>query len=299
MLLGTDFEVLSEYPLWTYDEKNKPVLIQNTFDNINVIRYWPMGKKNNHFYDIPIEKPITVFMPFGTFFFSTQEECARFAKRIDTQEGKQTVLENSFESSRKNKTIVKMKCKDDIKNGIYSVKALDDLICDYDLFQLRYINENNEIEEVHNITNENVIGKYIGEYMNMYNFTERHNLKYERVLFELYKEGNSLYINHIFISAGSFYACTDILLNSRIMNYPICSSPSYAKSLQITLNYGGYGAMSMQSSQQMLSNIKDAKARKERKRKLAIDIAKMCGDFAWKHKQEIFMGIKKLAAMVV
>lgn len=293
MLLGTDFEVLSEYPLWTYGEDNKPVLILNTFDDINVIRYWPMGKKNHHFYDIPIEKPITVFMPFGTFFFTTQEECARFAKQIDTQEGKQTVLENSFESSRKNKTIVKMRCKDEIKNGIYSVKALDDLICAYDLFQMRYINENNGIEEVRNVTSENIIGKYIGEYMNMYNFTERHNLKFERVLFELYKEGNNLYINHIFISAGSYYAFTDILLNSRIMNYPICSSPLDANRLQITLKYGGYSAMSMQSSQQMLSNIKETKARKERRKKLAINIAK----FAWKHKHEIIMGIKTLAAM--
>ena len=51
--------------------------------------------------------------------------------------------------------------------------------------------------------------------------------------------------------------------------------------------------MSMQSSQQMLSNIKETKARKERRKKLAINIAK----FAWKHKHEIIMGIKTLAKM--
>lgn len=297
MILGTDFEVLSEYPLWTYDENDKPVLIQNTYDNINVIRYWPMGKKNHHFYDIPIEEPITAFMPFGTFFFKTQEECARFGKLIDSQEGKQTVLENSYECSRKNKHIVKMNCRDEIPNGIYSAKVLDDIIIADELFNLRYVDEECKIKEI--MQANETINKYIKEYMTMFAFTERHNLQYERVLFELYKEGNKLYINHVFISCGSYFTNNDILLHSRIMNYPICVAPNCAKTVQIVLTNGGFNALSMQERQISLKNIKDVKARKERHKHLAKNIAKMCGEYAWEHKGEIFMKIKNLATAII
>lgn len=296
MIIGTNFEVLSEKPLWTYDEENKPVLIKNTYDNIEVIRYYPMGKENYHYYDIPIEDPITVFMPFGIFFFKTKEFCEMFSKQIDTPEGKQTVLENSFESSRHNKNIVKLTCRHEIPNGIYSLKELDDILIADDLFNLRFIDENNNVREI--LQANNTINEYIREYMKMFIFTERHNLQYERVLFELYSENDKLYINHIFINCGSYYTFNRILLNSRIMNYPICETPISANYVKICLDSNAYNGIHMQSEQDSMTSLKEAQERKERNKELVKKIAKMCGEFAWEHKQEIFMGIKALAGMI-
>ncbi len=110
MLMFTNFDVLSENPLWTYDENNEPVMVQNTYNTMEVIKYYPLGRERKFNIDIPIEDPITPFFPYGTFFFKTENECKRFASCVDTLEGQQTLLENAFSASKQNKSIVKMKC---------------------------------------------------------------------------------------------------------------------------------------------------------------------------------------------
>lgn len=300
MLIGSDFEVLSEYPLWTYGEDNSPVLVQNIYDNIEVIRYWPHGKEyQNKYFDIPIEDPITFFAPFGTFFFKKQEECARYGKFIESEEGKMTVLENSYGSSRRNKHIVKMKCDkedfDKIQNGLYSISEFDNILDELSELdkKLLYIDEEHEINKIQQA--DDILRKYIRDYLKMFSFEERHDFINERLIFEVYKEKRFLYINHIFMKDSCMLTPQSIILCSRINNYPICYGSSRANEIKTTLEKGGHIGMLISYGQNMLCTAKRNKNRKERNKKLVRTIATECGEFAWKYKKEILSFIKGIA----
>lgn len=295
MLMSTNFEILSENPLWTYDEKNQPIMIQNTYNTMEVIKFYPLGKEKGFNVDIPIEDPITTFFPYGTFFFKTEKECMRFASCMNTLEGQQTLLENAFSASRQNKSIVKMKCDlDDIEKintGLYSISEFDELISDSTCLMcyMCYIDDENKIRKIKQT--DEVLDKYIRDYCKMCDLITNRDFTWERLVFEVYKENEYLYINHLFINADIFDTPSDIYLCSRIMNYPICATPNNAKIIQILTDYNCV-TKSMDDMQRSIRIMKEHEAEKERKKKLAKNILEVCAKTAC--KQIIINGIKVL-----
>ncbi len=153
-----------------------------------------------------------------------------------------------------------------------------------------YIDDENKIRKIKQT--DEVLDKYIRDYCKMHDLITNRDFTWERLVFEVYKENENLYINHLFIKSEIIDVLSDIYLCSRIMNYPICATRNQAKSIQILNDCDCPVTKTMGDMQRNISIIKEYEAEKERKRKLRMKILKMCAETAW--KQIIINGIKVL-----
>lgn len=299
MQLWDRFEVLSKDPLWTFGWNNEPVLIQNTFNNLEIIKCYPYGREYKYCVEIPIEDPITPFFPYGTFFFKTESQCAKYKDYVNTLEGQQTLLENAFSASRNNKIITKFKldpCDDEeIENGIYSIKDFDELLSDSTILNryLCYVDcEENEIRKINPANT--TLEKYLRDYCKMFDLVKNRNFVWERLVFEIYKEDGNLYINHLFLQSDISKIMSDVFVCTRIMNYPICPTELDARRVRILNQFDAPITKIMDDAQRSIVSDKKYIAEKERKRRLINKILKMCAETLWNHKGTIISGLKTL-----
>ena len=124
ILFKQNFELLSKKPMWTFGENNEPIMVENIYDDLEVIRIYrsDIGIPDKY-YDIPIEK-ITLVMELGTFFFKSKRDCEKFSKLATSDQGRLCILENSFECAKRNNCITKFKEEKPVKDGMYVIKDL-------------------------------------------------------------------------------------------------------------------------------------------------------------------------------
>lgn len=294
-----EIEILSKEPLWTFDENYNPVLFPNTYDTIEVIRCYPDIERTSGWYiDIPIENNITILSPYGTFFFKKKETCMLYCETIGSELGKQTLLENAFEDSKHNKNIEKFKYNEKypVKNGLYIIKNFDDIRYTNGSFgNTCYLDENIDVKDFE-YTDENS-DYYLKKYIKMIDIEILHNLKEERIIFEIYVENETVYINHLFIHCFGDIAParTNILLYTRILNYPIVESKFSAERLSYNMKqFGNMYATELVRSESILNAREHYERVKIAKRKMWIKILTECGTFLWKNKNTIISLFKKL-----
>lgn len=281
LVRNINFEVLSKQPLYIIGENNKPMVVQNKYDYIEVIRCYQDDNCLLYF-DIPIEK-ITIFFEQGLIFFKSKEDCIKLSKNINTNLGKQTLIENALEVSKKNKSITKfsLDAEHPVDYGLYVIKDIDDCCSKIiSSSEVCYIDENNEVKDF------KIAGKnedyYLKKYISMLNIEHRHNLKLERIIFEIYSENDKVYINHFYISDFGYRYSEPILFFSRIMGYPICTNKRLAKKfLKYQAKEGiNYGSI-VEDAQEVTQYVKIKENIEQRKIQLKNKIVSLCFKFVW------------------
>lgn len=287
-LYTRNFEVLSKNPLWTFGQDNEPELVQNIYDDIEVIRIYRYGMNSDKYYDIPIER-ITPVIEFGTFFFTSKEDCEKFKKHASSDVGRVCILENSFECSKRSKNITRFKENEDIpiENGIYVIKDFESSLFSFcEITDLVYIDENYEICDF-KVADEDV-EDYLVKYVKTIDAESRHSLNYERMIFEIYSEDGYVYINHFYIHDVGLTK-RGLFFYTRILNYPIIGKRE-AELFLIKCDINQY----IDSKQEEQIEMQLSDEEKERKKKLRMKIMTLCGSYVWEHKFELISNIKKI-----
>lgn len=288
-----NYQLLSTHPLWILDDENHPVVVQNKYDNLEMIRVYDNGNTGKYNYcDYPIEPLITYVPELGVLFFKTYEDAIRYASLMSDKSGVLTIFENGFEASRHNKVIVEFDEHKKVKNGVYTIAEYDDalIIPDYEwIHDIHYISEKGVEKVKHSDEN---INFYLHKYMNMIDIETRHNLENERLFFEVYSECGKVYINHFFIRYHQqpvipFYF-------TRIMNYVICSSKSQADAIKSKTKNGGWDITTdMFHIQSSIESHLNDQARKEARKEICKKVIQYAGSFVWDHLDDVLNWGKK------
>ena len=186
--------ILNDKPLYKYNAAEAAIeRIENEYSDKKVIRYEDL---DGDYYDVPIEKNLTIDHRSGDIFFESLQIAETFRHSIAVIEngGTQTLLENFCELSKRNEGILEFSEFGKVENGLYSVAGLDECIpADSWVHDVIYLDENKNIRKIKRPTSE--LDEYIVKYMRMYNL-DRYNANYERIIFEVYSEMGFVYINH-------------------------------------------------------------------------------------------------------
>ena len=291
ILFKQNFELLSKKPMWTFGEDNEPIMVENIYDDLEVIRIY---RSNigipDKYYDIPIEK-ITMVMELGTFFFKTKRDCKKFSKLAASDQGRLCILENSFECAKRNNYIIKFKEEKPVKDGLYVIKDFENALFSFcEIKDLVYINDHNEICNFE-IADE-VVEDYLIKYISTIDISSRHDLHYERVIFEIYTENKKVYINHMYVRDVGITK-KEIFFFSRILNYPILGTRE-AKIFLINNDINEY----IDNKQKEQIDLRIFEEERERKRNLKATIINLCRNYIWEHKFEVFQNISKIIKFI-
>jgi hypothetical protein len=227
-------KILNDKPLYKYNASEAAIeRIENEYSDKKVIRYEDF---DGDYYDIPIEKNLTIDHRSGDIFFESLQVAEAFRHSIAAIEngGTQTLLENFCELSKRNEGILEFSEFGKVENGLYSVPGLDSCIpVDSWVHDLIYLDENNNIRKIKRPTPE--LDEYIVKYMRMYSL-EKYDSNYERIIFEVYSEQGFVYINHFTVQDcvephGPIYT-------SRINNYVCFGNVISAKRYRRLLDAG-------------------------------------------------------------
>lgn len=227
-------KILNDKPLYKYNASEAAIeRIENEYSDKKVIRYEDF---DGDYYDVPIEKNLTIDHRSGDIFFESLQVAEAFRHSIAAIEngGTQTLLENFCELSKRNEGILEFSEFGKVENGLYSVPGLDSCIpADSWVHELIYLDENNNIRKIKRPTKE--LDEYIVKYMRMYSL-ERYDSNYERIIFEVYSEQGFVYINHFTVQDcvephGPIYT-------SRINNYVCFGNVISAKRYRRLLDAG-------------------------------------------------------------
>lgn len=227
-------KILNDKPLYKYNASEAAIeRIENEYSDKKVIRYEDF---DGDYYDVPIEKNLTIDHRSGDIFFESLQVAEAFRHSIAAIEngGTQTLLENFCELSKRNEGILEFSEFGKVENGLYSVPGLDSCIpADSWVHDLIYLDENNNIRKIKRPTQE--LDEYIVKYMRMYSL-ERYDSNYERIIFEVYSEQGFVYINHFTVQDcvephGPIYT-------SRINNYVCFGNVISAKRYRRLLDAG-------------------------------------------------------------
>ena len=227
-------KILSDKPLYKYKASEAAIeRIENEYSDKKVIRYEDF---NGDYYDVPIEKNLTIDHRSGDIFFESLQIAETFRHSIAAIEngGTQTLLENFCELSKRNEGILEFTEFGKVESGLYSIPGLDSCIpADSWVHDVIYLDENNNIRKIKSPTPE--LDEYIVKYMRMYNL-ERYDSNYERIIFEVYSELGFVYINHFTVQDcvepnGPIYT-------SRINNYVCFGNVISAKRYRRLLDAG-------------------------------------------------------------
>lgn len=227
-------KILNDKPLYKYNASEAAIeRIENEYSDKKVIRYEDF---DGDYYDVPIEKNLTIDHRSGDIFFESLQVAEAFRHSIAAIEngGTQTLLENFCELSKRNEGILEFSEFGKVENGLYSVPGLDSCIpADSWVHDLIYLDENNNIRKIKRPTKE--LDEYIVKYMRMYSL-ERYDSNYERIIFEVYSEQGFVYINHFTVQDcvephGPIYT-------SRINNYVCFGNVISAKRYRRLLDAG-------------------------------------------------------------
>lgn len=227
-------KILNDKPLYKYNASESAIeRIENEYSDKKVIRYEDF---DGDYYDVPIEKNLTIDHRSGDIFFESLQVAEAFRHSIAAIEngGTQTLLENFCELSKRNEGILEFSEFGKVENGLYSVPGLDSCIpADSWVHDLIYLDENNNIRKIKRPTPE--LDEYIVKYMRMYSL-EKYDSNYERIIFEVYSEQGFVYINHFTVQDcvephGPIYT-------SRINNYVCFGNVISAKRYRRLLDSG-------------------------------------------------------------
>lgn len=227
-------KILNDKPLYKYNASEAAIeRIENEYSDKKVIRYEDF---DGDYYDVPIEKNLTIDHRSGDIFFESLQVAEAFRHSIAAIEngGTQTLLENFCELSKRNEGILEFSEFGKVENGLYSVPGLDSCIpADSWVRDLIYLDENNNIRKIKRPTQE--LDEYIVKYMRMYSL-EKYDSNYERIIFEVYSEQGFVYINHFTVQDcvephGPIYT-------SRINNYVCFGNVISAKRYRRLLDAG-------------------------------------------------------------
>lgn len=227
-------KILNDKPLYKYNASEAAIeRIENEYSDKKVVRYEDF---DGDYYDVPIEKNLTIDHRSGDIFFESLQVAEAFRHSIAAIEngGTQTLLENFCELSKRNEGILEFSEFGKVENGLYSVPGLDSCIpADSWVHDLIYLDENNNIRKIKRPTKE--LDEYIVKYMRMYSL-ERYDSNYERIIFEVYSEQGFVYINHFTVQDciephGPIYT-------SRINNYVCFGNVISAKRYRRLLDAG-------------------------------------------------------------
>lgn len=227
-------KILNDKPLYKYNASEAAIeRIENEYSDKKVIRYEDF---DGDYYDVPIEKNLTIDHRSGDIFFESLQVAEAFRHSIAAIEngGTQTLLENFCELSKRNEGILEFSEFGKVENGLYSVPGLDSCIpADSWVHDLIYLDENNNIRKIKRPTPE--LDEYIVKYMRMYSL-EKYDSNYERIIFEVYSEQGFVYINHLTVQDcvephGPIYT-------SRINNYVCFGNVISAKRYRRLLDAG-------------------------------------------------------------
>ena len=287
-------KILNDKPLYKYNAAEAAIeRIENEYSDKKVIRYEDL---DGDYYDVPIEKNLTIDHRSGDIFFESLQIAETFRHSIAVIEngGTQTLLENFCELSKRNEGILEFSEFGKVENGLYSVAGLDECIpADSWVHDVIYLDENKNIRKIKRPTSE--LDEYIVKYMRMYNL-DRYNANYERIIFEVYSEMGFVYINHFTIQDcvepyGPIYT-------SRVNNYVCFGNVISAKRYRRLLDAGAITSDHIGTkiiSERLSCEEFERRIQKQQKMK---EVATIVIQFAIQHYNEILAyGAKALKKM--
>jgi len=284
MFINNQFQILSEHTLWVIDENQCPQRCSIDYNNMEVIRVlFPDGSTR----DYPIEDEVTMVPPLGLVFFKKEEDAARFADIIDTDEGLDIVTFNVEQSSRRSS--YNESFSGTMKEGIYCIPYFDESLSDWTwLRDIRYIDSNMKIKEPIPV-NETQKEKFV-QYMTMHDVETNTDFNHERLLFEVVCEDGKTYINHFIIreSKESHYP----IYVSRNYQFPVFCDYYKAWFYRDSIRHGGKPNDYIREEQRSLCVNINKHNEKESRHELIKKIAGILGDYAWSHANEILGFIK-------
>lgn len=284
MIAMKNFEIHSKNVLWYLNENNEPEMIPNIYDNSEVVRVYKGNLQT--WIDYPIDGPLIYLPAISLVLFKTQNDAAAYMSIINSIEGCEILVENARRSgltSAANREYSNW----NIPNGIYCSKVLDSDLVDWGcLKEIRYLNEDNLIKKPKEIPSH--LEKKISDYLTSFDdIPIKHDFENERILFEIYSENGKTYINHFFVKADpiNFGGC---FMYTRIMSYPLFKSKEDAAIWRWENEDGDSSpGKRLYYGQKRLETIKSVYDKEVARKQLFMKIAKMCGEFAYSHLQDI------------
>lgn len=276
MIAKQNFEVHSLNVLWYLDENNEPRMVPNIYDNAEVVRVY--GNNLNEYQDYPIEDAITYCPNIGLVLFKTQNDAASFMSIIESASGSEVIVENSFQASinsPRNKEYPSW----GIKNGVYCYSPFDEDLPQWSwLMDIRYLNEDNLIKKPIEIPKH--CETKFANYLSQFQLEINHDFCDERLLFEVYSENGKTYVNHFFIHMNKEYS--DAIMFTSICNFPIFMNKMCAGLWRLEYENGMINpGKQMYQSQSLLQTKRAIDVKKQQNKELMVNIAKMCGKYAY------------------
>lgn len=290
MFESSNYTVFSRRPLYIVGDECTVKIVDNTYDDLEVIRVYYFGEDN--YRDTPIEPGITFVPDLGMFFYSSEGLARQNAITSETYGGRVCIMENCLEGSKKNKAIYKFKEKEGnhIEQGLYVIDSFDDELPETTwLKNICYVNEKKEVCSPKKASDE--LNEYLRDYLLVNNIETRHDLEKERLIFEVFVEKEYVYINHFFvhISLESF----DVFYFTRIMSYPVFCNKLGATMYRNKLSSGGNNEMSLEQAQKNLEKCAHFDRVTQARKETMTKISQIALQYAWEHLDQIIDLLKK------
>lgn len=266
--------VKSRNPIYYIDDKYQIIEVSNVYDDEEVIEIKSGDVGVNR---VPINKRITIIPALGMFLFKTKDDALMFG-RLLSREGKTSLIKSAESQGITKENVLKIH-SGVVKNGLYSIKELDDGLLNRKSGYC-YL-DGDEIKTIPQIVPGSQEDVVVTEYVNRSSKLDSINLANNKVLFELCYENGETYITYYTIDSN--VVSTTALFVSDLNSFKVFDSKFNARAFKNSVSrYGAEHVMNQEINKR--ESYEKYKYNQQVRRETTKKVFTILWNFIWNYK---------------